>query len=143
MGRWTDRLTARGITLPLIPDPVGGYAPAVRSGPRVHHPGQLPFVGGALPITGNVGVEEAADLAGTAALDALAAVDPLVGIDAAVRVVRMAGSVASAPSFTGQALVVNGASEFLPEIFGPAGAHPRRALGLAVLSLDSPAEVES
>ncbi len=146
MGKWTDRLTELGITLPSVATPVGGYVPAIRSGLHVYTSGQLPFVDGALPVTGKVGtdvaVEQAADLARTAALNALAAVDALVGIDAVVRVIKVAGFVASAPSFTGQALVVNGASTFLHEVFGPAGVHARSALGLAVLPLDSPVEVE-
>jgi enamine deaminase RidA (YjgF/YER057c/UK114 family) len=146
METWTDRLTELGITLPQVAAPVGGYVPAVRSGRHVYTSGQLPFVGGALPVTGkvgaDVGVDQAADLARTAALNALAAVDALVGIDAVVQVVRVAGFVASAPSFTDQALVVNGASTFLHEVFGPAGVHARSALGLAVLPLDSPVEIE-
>ena len=146
MGIWTDRLEELGITFPPVATPVGGYAPAVRSGAYVYTSGQLPFVGGRLPATGKVGdrvdVAQAAGLARTAALNALAAVDALVGIDAVVRVVRVAGFVASVPSFTGQAAVVDGASGFLHDVFGPAGVHARSALGLAVLPLDSPVEVE-
>lgn len=146
MDTWSDRLTELGISLPPAAAPVGGYAPAVRSGLHVYTSGQLPFVGGVLPITGKVGdgvtPEQAADLARTAALNALAAVDDLVGIDAVVQVVKVVGFVASAPSFTGQAQVINGASGFLHEVFGPAGVHARSAVGLAVLPLDSPVEVE-
>jgi enamine deaminase RidA (YjgF/YER057c/UK114 family) len=146
MGNWTDRLTELGITLPPVATQVGSYVPAVRSGLHVYTSGQLPLVDGALPVTGkvgpDVGVEQAADLARTAVLNALAAVDALVGINAVTRVVKVVGFVASAPSFTGQSLVINGASTFLHEIFGPAGVHARSALGLAVLPLDSPVEVE-
>jgi enamine deaminase RidA (YjgF/YER057c/UK114 family) len=146
MGIWTDRLIELGLTLPRAAAPVGGYAPAVRSGRHVYTSGQLPFVGGTLPVTGKVGdsvdVAQAADLARTAALNALAAVDALVGIDAVVRVVKVTGFVASLPSFTGQARVLDGASTFLHDVFGPAGIHARSAVGLAVLPLDSPVEVE-
>ncbi|MEU4419081.1 RidA family protein [Actinoplanes sp. NPDC024001] len=146
MGIWTDRLIELGITLPHVAAPVGGYAPAIRTGTYVFTSGQLPFVGGSLPVTGKVGdsvdVAQAADLARTAALNALAAVDALVGIDAVVRVVKVTGFVASLPSFTGQAQVLNGASTFLHDVFGPAGIHARSAVGVAVLPLDSPVEVE-
>ncbi|MEU4557489.1 RidA family protein [Actinoplanes sp. NPDC023936] len=146
MGIWNDRLIELGITLPHVAAPVGGYAPAVRSGRYVYTSGQLPFVGGTLPVTGKVGdgvdVAQAADLARTAALNALAAVDALVGIDTVVRVVKVTGFVASLPSFTGQAQVLNGASTFLHDVFGAAGIHARSAVGLAVLPLDSPVEVE-
>jgi enamine deaminase RidA (YjgF/YER057c/UK114 family) len=81
-------------------------------------------------------VEQAADLARTAAVNALAAVDALV------RLVKVTGFVASVPSFTGQAQVVDGASAFLHEVFGAAGVHVRSAIGVAVLPLDSPVEVE-
>lgn len=143
---WTDQLVKLGIILPRVAEPVGGYAPATRSGMYVFTSGQLPFVGGTLPATGKVGagvdVTQAAELARTAALNALAAVDALVGLDSVVRVVKVTGFVASSPSFTGQAQVINGASTFLYEVFGPAGVHARSAVGVAVLPLDSPVEVE-
>jgi enamine deaminase RidA (YjgF/YER057c/UK114 family) len=146
MRTWTDRLVELGITLPPVAEPVGGYTPATRSGLYVYTSGQLPFVGGTLPATGKVGagvdVTQAAGLARTAALNALAAVDALVGLDAVIRVVKVTGFVASSPSFTGQAQVINGASAFLHEIFGPAGVHARSAVGVAVLPLDSPVELE-
>ena len=146
MNTWTDRLVELGVTLPHVAAPVGGYAPAVRTGPYVHTSGQLPFVGGTLPVTGKVGATvdtaAAADLARTAAVNALAAVDALVGLDAVARIVKVTGFVASAPSFTGQAAVVDGASTFLHEVFGPAGVHARSAVGVAVLPLDSPVEIE-
>jgi enamine deaminase RidA (YjgF/YER057c/UK114 family) len=104
------------------------------------------MVDGALPRTGKVGAEvsadDATDLARTAALNALAAVHALVGLDTVVGVVKVLGFVASAPDFTGQPAVVNGASHLLGEVFGDAGAHARSAVGVAVLPLDSPVEVE-
>ena len=145
-----QRLSELGITLPPVAAPVAAYVPAVRSGSLVWTSGQLPFVDGALPATGKVGVGEglvdpavAADLARTAALNALAAVAELAGsLDRVKRVVKVVGYVASDPSFTGQPGVVNGASELLGQVLGEAGVHARSAVGVAVLPLDSPVEVE-
>lgn len=103
-------------------------------------------MGGELPATGKVGaevdLEKAQELARTAALNALAAIDGLVGLDRVTRVVKVVGFVASAPSFTDQAAVINGASNFLGEVFGDAGVHARSAVGVAVLPKDSPVEIE-
>ncbi|MDQ2748938.1 MAG: RidA family protein [Actinomycetota bacterium] len=140
------RLRALGITLPAVVSPLAAYVPAVRSGSLVFTAGQLPMVDGTLAVTGKVGAEvsaaEAKVLARTCALNGLAAIDALVGLDSVVRVVKVVGFVASDPSFTGQPGVVNGASEFLDEVFGPAGAHARSAVGVASLPLDAPVEVE-
>jgi enamine deaminase RidA (YjgF/YER057c/UK114 family) len=105
------------------------------------------MVDGALAATGKVGAEVTADqakeLAATCALNALAAVKAEVGDLAKVRrVVKVVGFVASAPDFTGQPGVVNGASELLGEVFGDSGVHARSAVGVAVLPLDAPVEVE-
>jgi enamine deaminase RidA (YjgF/YER057c/UK114 family) len=125
---------------------VAAYVPARRSGSFVYTSGQVPMVDGALPRTGKVGAEvspdEAVGLARTAALNALAAVHDLVGLDAVAGVVKVVGYVASAPDFTGQPAVINGASELLGEVFGDRGAHARSAVGVAVLPLDAPVEVE-
>ncbi len=141
-----QRLAELGIELPPVPAPVACYVPAVRSGQHVYTSGQLPIVAGALQATGKVGAEvtpeEAAGYARTCALNALAAVHALVGIDSIVRVVKVVGFVASTPDFTGQPAVVNGASNFLGEVFGDAGAHARSAVGVAALPLDAPVEVE-
>ncbi|MHA7133656.1 RidA family protein [Oerskovia turbata] len=144
------RLAELGITLPDVAAPVAAYVPAVRTGRHVHTSGQLPFADGALPATGKVGDGEglvppadAAAYARTCALNALAAVKALVGdLDQVSRVVKVVGFVASDPSFTGQPAVINGASTVLGEIFGEAGIHARSAVGVAVLPLDSPVEVE-
>ncbi len=142
-----ERLADLGLVLPTVAAPVAAYLPAVRSGSLVFTSGQLPFVGGALPATGKVGAEvsaeQAKELARTCALNGLAAVAALVGgLGQVVRVVKVVGFVASAPDFTGQPGVVNGASELLGEVFGPAGQHARSAVGVAVLPLDAPVEVE-
>lgn len=146
MTSFLRRLDELGITLPSVVPPVAAYVPAVRSGSLVFTSGQLPMVNAALPATGKVGAEvspeDAAGYARTAALNALAAVHALVGLDSVVRVVKVVGYVASAPSFTGQPAVVNGASLLLGEVFGEAGAHARSAVGVAALPLDAPVEVE-
>jgi enamine deaminase RidA (YjgF/YER057c/UK114 family) len=140
------RLAELGITLPNVAPPVAAYVPAVRSGNLVFTSGQLPTVAGELLARGLVGTavepDEAKELARTCALNALAAVDALVGLDNVVRVVKVVGFVASAPGFTGQPGVVNGASELLGEVFGQAGMHARSAVGVAMLPLDAPVEVE-
>lgn len=141
-----DRLAALGVTLPAVAAPLAAYVPAVRTGNLVYTSGQLPLVDGEPTHSGKVGAEVAPEdakvAARTCALNALAAVDALVGIDSVVRVVKVVGFVASAPGFTGQPGVVNGASEFLGEVFGDAGAHARSAVGVASLPLDAPVEVE-
>jgi enamine deaminase RidA (YjgF/YER057c/UK114 family) len=141
-----DRLAELGVELPTVPAPLASYVPAVRSGSFVFTSGQLPIVGGQLQATGKVGAEvtadEAATYARTCALNALAAVHSLVGLQNVVRVVKVLGFVASSPDFTGHPAVVNGASNFIGEVFGDAGAHARSAVGVAALPLDAPVEVE-
>ncbi len=132
--------------LPGVTPPVACYVPAVRTGSYVYTSGQVPMVAGSLAGAGKVGgevtAEEGKALARICCLNALAAVHALVGLDSVVRVVKVVGFVASTPDFTGQPGVVNGASELLGEIFGDAGAHARSAVGVAVLPLDAPVEVE-
>lgn len=145
-----SRLAELGITLPEVAAPVAAYVPAVRSGQYVYTSGQLPFVNGELPEAGKVGIGDgliapavAGGYARTCALNALAAVRSVTGsLDAVARVVKVVGFVASDPSFTGQPGVINGASTVLGEIFGDAGVHARSAVGVAVLPLDAPVEVE-
>ncbi|MCP9974372.1 RidA family protein [Streptomyces somaliensis] len=146
-GRVEAALAERGLTLPQVVPPLAVYQPAVRSGAYVYTAGQLPMVDGALPVTGKVGAEvtpeEAKDLARICALNALAAVKSVTGdLDRVARVVKVVGFVASAPDFTGQPAVLNGASELLGEVFGEAGVHARSAVGVTVLPLDAPVEVE-
>ena len=144
------RLAELGIDLPDVVPPVAAYTPAVVDGGYVYTSGQLPMVSRALPATGKVGAghglvppEDAKDYARTCALNALAAVKSVIGsLDRVTRVVKVVGFVSSDPSFTGQPGVINGASEVLGEIFGDAGVHARSAVGVAVLPLDAPVEVE-
>ncbi|MDK8798251.1 RidA family protein [Corynebacterium sp. MSK044] len=141
-----ERIEELGLTLPAVAAPVAAYVPAAKVGNQVWTSGQLPFVDGALPATGKVGAEvseeEAYGFARTAVLNALAAVHAEVGLDQVVRVLKVVGYVASAPDFYGQPAVVNGASELIGEIFGESGAHVRSAVGVAVLPLNAPVEVE-
>jgi len=142
-----ERLAELGIELPGVPTPVAAYVPTVRSGNVVYTSGQLPMVDGTLAATGKVGAEvdpeSAKSLARTAALNAIAAVRAEVGdLSAVRRIVKVVGYVASTPGFTGQPGVVNGASELLGEVFGDAGRHARSAVGVAVLPLDAPVEIE-
>lgn len=145
------RLAALGLELPPVAAPVAAYVPAVRLGSTVWTSGQLPFVDGKLPATGKVGdglrseidVTAAASYARLAALNALAAVaEQAGGLDAITRIVKVVVFVASAPDFTGQPVVANGASELFGDVFGEQGRHARSAVGVSVLPLDSPVEVE-
>lgn len=144
------RLAQLGITLPDVVPPVAAYTPAVLDGNHVYTSGQLPMVAGALPATGKVGEgpglvppADAKDYARICALNALAAAKSVLGsLDRVSRVVKVVGFVSSDPAFTGQPAVINGASEVLGEIFGDAGVHARSAVGVAVLPLDAPVEVE-
>jgi enamine deaminase RidA (YjgF/YER057c/UK114 family) len=142
-----QRLAERGLSVPEVATPVASYVPAVRTGSYVYTSGQLPMVDGALAATGKVGAEvdpeRAAELAQVCALNALAAIKAEVGeLSAVQRVVKVVGFVASAPDFTGQPGVVNGASNLLGDVFGDVGVHARSAVGVAVLPLDAPVEVE-
>lgn len=143
----TARLAELGIDLPPVAAPVADYVPAVRVGSQVLTSGQLPFVDGELSVTGRVGetvtTEQAAEAARIAALNALAAAADVVGgADAIKRVVRVVVLVNSASDFTGQAVVANGASGLLGQVFGEQGRHARSAVGVAALPLGSPVEVE-
>ena len=141
------RLSELGIELPEVAAPLASYVPAVRAGNLVYTAGQLPLQHGNLVRRGKVGAdvsaEDAKGLARLCALNVLAAVHALVGVDAVTRVIKVVGFVASAPGFTGQPGVLNGASELFGEVFGDAGAHARSAVGVSELPLDAPVEVEA
>ncbi|MET0449896.1 MAG: RidA family protein [Aeromicrobium sp.] len=141
-----SRLAEAGHTVPEAPAPVAVYVPAVRTGSYVYTSGQLPLSSGELLATGKVGdgvtAEVAYDCARQCALNAIAAVKSLVDLDDVVRVVKATVFVSSTPDFTGQPGVANGASELFGAVFGDAGQHARSAVGVAVLPLDAPVEVE-
>lgn len=144
------RVRELGYEIPEVAAPVAAYVPAVRDGRLVITSGQLPFVNGALTATGKVGdgaglvdPETAKEQALFCALNGLAAARGVLGsLDRIAQVVKVTAFVASAPDFTGQPGVVNGASEFLGKAFGDAGIHARSAVGVAVLPLDAPVEIE-
>ena len=140
------RLNELGLTLPAVVAPLAAYVPAVQTGNYVYVSGQIPMVDGKLALTGKVGAEvtpeQATDLARTCALNALAAIEALVGLGRLVKIVKLTGFVASAPGFTGQPAVVNGASNLFGEVLGEQGRHARSAVGVAELPLDAPIEVE-
>jgi enamine deaminase RidA (YjgF/YER057c/UK114 family) len=147
VGEVEQRLAAAGLEVPDVAPPVAVYVPAVRTGSHVYSSGQLPLVAGSLMGTGKVGAEvtaeQAQQMAAQCALNAIAAIRSVVGdLSQVTRVVKVVGYVASAPDFTGQPGVVNGASELLGTAFGPAGVHARSAVGVAVLPLDAPVEVD-
>ena len=146
----SQTLAALGIDLPAVAMPAGAYIPAKVHGDLVYTAGQIPFVSGALPATGKVGdghglvpAADAFQYARVCALNAVAAAAAAVGdVDRLTGGVKVTGFVASVPGFTGQPGVINGASELLGDVFGDGGRHARSAVGVAVLPLDSPVEVE-
>lgn len=142
-----QKLIDLGLELPAVATPAGAYVPAVISGNLVFTAGQIPLVDGKLMATGKVGAEVtpefAKEIAQRCALNAIAAVKDAIGdLSRVKRVVKVVGFVASVPEFTGQPGVINGASELLGAVFGDAGLHARSAVGVAVLPLDAPVEVE-
>ena len=143
----TAALAELGLSLPPVVPPVAAYVPATQSGNLIFTAGQLPMRDGALIGTGKVGAdvtpEAAYEMAQQCALNALAAAASVAGgLDHIKRVVKVVGFVASTPDFTGQPGVVNGASDLLGKVFGDNGIHARSAVGVAVLPLDAPVEVE-
>ncbi|TYB49174.1 RidA family protein [Actinomadura chibensis] len=142
-----ERLRELGIELPDVVPPVASYVPTARTGSLVYTSGQVPVVKGEVGVTGKVGAEvdadEAARQARICALNAIAALKAEVGeLSRVRRIVKVVGFVASAPDFSGQPQVVNGASDLLVEVFGDAGRHARSAVGVAALPLNVPVEVE-
>ena len=142
-----ERLAELGLAVPEVAKPVAAYVPAVVAGDMVFTSGQLPMKNGELMLTGKVGgevsPEEAKACAEQCALNAIAAVKSVVGdLDNVVQVVKVVAFIASTPDFTGQPQIANGASELLGKVFGDAGVHARSAVGVSVLPLDAPVEVE-
>jgi enamine deaminase RidA (YjgF/YER057c/UK114 family) len=136
-----------GFSLPDAPKPVAAYIPAKQTGNLVFTAGQLPMVNGELISKGLLGqdveIDEANKAARICTLNALAAIKGVIGdLDRIKQIVRVVGYVASVPTFTQQPAVVNGASEFLLELFGEKGKHARSAVGMAVLPLNASVEIE-
>jgi enamine deaminase RidA (YjgF/YER057c/UK114 family) len=142
-----EKLAELGLKLPEVAKPVAAYVPVVRTGNLVYTSGQLPLRNGSLIATGkngdSISAEVGVECAQQCALNALAAVKSEIGDLANVaRIVKVVAFVASSPDFTGQPQVANGASELLSQVFGEAGQHARSAVGVPVLPLDAPVEVE-
>lgn len=142
-----QRIKDAGYTLPEVGKPLAAYVPTMRDGDNVYTSGQLPLVEGTLAGTGKVGedvnVDDAAGYARICVLNALAAIKAEVGdLDKISQITKVVGFVSSASDFAEQHLVVNGASEFLGEIFQDNGAHARSAVGVAMLPMNAPVEVE-
>ena len=147
MSQIEQKIIDLGFVLPETAKPLAAYIPAVQSGNLVFTSGQLPMIAGTLAETGKVGgsvsPERAKELATVCVLNALAAVKTVIGdLDKIKRIVKVVGFVSSVPEFSAQPSVVNGASEFLGEVFGDKGIHARSAVGVAVLPLDAPVEIE-
>jgi enamine deaminase RidA (YjgF/YER057c/UK114 family) len=142
-----QKISELGLTLPSVAPPAGSYLPSITSGNLVFTAGQIPLVEGKLAATGKVGSEisldKAQELARICLLNGLAAVKSELGdLQRVKRIVKIVGFVSSDPSFTQQPQVINAASDLLAEIFGEAGRHARSAVGVAVLPLDAPVEIE-
>ena len=142
-----QKLAELGHTLPEVATPAGSYLPAMISGNLVFTAGQIPLIDGKLMATGKLGKEietaHGAEIAERCALNALAAIKSVLGdLDRIKQVVKVVGFVSSVPEFSAQPSVINGASEFLQQVFGDAGKHARSAVGVSVLPLDAPVEVE-
>jgi len=142
-----DKLAGMGLELPAAPAPLASYVPAVTAGQLVFTSGQVPLVDGRLVWKGKVGrevdVQDGYQAARQCALNCLAVIKGVTGsLDRVGRIVKVTGFVSSAPGFNDQAKVVNGASDFLMELFGDAGRHARAAVGVSELPLDAPVEVE-
>jgi enamine deaminase RidA (YjgF/YER057c/UK114 family) len=141
------RLKALGIELPAAPKPIASYVPAVRTGNLVFLAGQGPVVDGKPTVTGKLGAELTEEagykVARSTALTLLAVLRAEIGsLDRVRRIVKLVGWVNSAPGFTRQPWVVNGASDLLVEIFGDAGKHARSSIGANELPLNIPVEIE-
>lgn len=142
-----EKLSSLGVTLPSVPKPLGAYVPCVRAGNLLFLSGQLPLVDGKLVKSGSLGkdvsIEEGGGLARICAINAVAVVKAEVGeLSRIKRCVKLTGFVASAEGFFDQPKVINGASEFMAEVFGEAGRHARAAVGVSALPLNSPLEID-
>lgn len=142
-----EKLQTLGITLPEPPTPAGSYIPAVKTGNLLFISGQIPFEGGKVAFTGKVSdenLEIAQKSAKLCAINILAQIKRELGnLDKVSRIVRLSGFVNSVPEFSNQPKVINGASDFIYEVFGEPGKHSRIAVGVASLPLNSMTEVDA
>ena len=141
------KLRELGIELPEAPKPLGAYVPCIQTGTLVFLSGMLPLRDGKLSRTGSVGedvtIDQAREDARTATINALSVLKAHIGsLDRVKRCVKITGYVASALDFAEQPKVLNAASDLLFDIFGESGRHARAAIGVNVLPLHSPIEIE-
>ncbi|HLP70962.1 MAG TPA: RidA family protein [Rhizobium sp.] len=143
-----NRLEAMGIRLPVAAAPAANYVPYVISGNLLYLSGQLPMEDGKISVTGLVGSD--VDLAAAQRAAELCAINILAQAKAALgdlgriaRVIKLNGFVASAPGFTEQHLVINGASNLIANVLGDAGKHARAAVGMAALPLNAAVEIDA
>ncbi len=141
------KLKELGVTLPDPPKPVANYVPAVRVGDLLFLSGVLPSRDGQLIMTGKLGqelsIEQGVEAARVAVLNGLSIIRSATGLlDRVKQIVKMVGHIASAPGFTDQPQVLNGASDLLVSLFGDAGRHARVAVGAAELPRHAPVEIE-
>lgn len=142
-----NKLQALGIVLPILPVPVGSYVPCVQTGNMLFLSGILPLREGKLHRTGRVGESvsllEAQEEAKQIVLNALSIIKSHLGsLNKIKRCIRLNGYIASADNFTEQPKVLNSASDLLVDIFGESGKHTRTAVGVYVLPLNSPLEID-
>jgi enamine deaminase RidA (YjgF/YER057c/UK114 family) len=144
---YEQKLTELGLELPAPPKPLANYVPVVRTGDLLFLSGVLPSRDGRLVITGKLGenltVEQGVEAARVAVLNGLSIVrGEAQSLDRVKQIVKMVGYIASAPGFTDQPQVLNGASDLLVSVFGEAGRHARVAVGAAELPRLAPVEIE-
>ena len=144
---YEDRLKELGFSLPALPKPLANYVPVVRTGNLLFLSGVLPSRDGRLVMTGKLGenltVEQGVEAARVAVLNGLSIVrGEARSLDRVKQIVKMVGYIASAPGFTDQPQVLNGASDLLVSVFGEAGRHARVAVGAAELPRLAPVEIE-
>ncbi|MEK6586275.1 MAG: RidA family protein [Nitrospirota bacterium] len=144
---YEQKLTQLGLELPAPPKPVANYVPAVRVGNLLFLSGVLPSRDGQLIMTGKLGqnlsIDQGMEAARVAVLNGLSIIRQEAGsLDRVKRIVKMVGHIASAPGFTDQPQVLNGASDLLVSLFGDAGRHARVAVGAAELPRQAPVEIE-
>lgn len=142
-----EKIEGLGLKLPEAPEPVANYVQAVRVGDLVFSAGQGPIVDGAPKYVGKVGedltMEEGYEAAKISALNCLSAIKTVIDdLDKIDRIVKVSGFVNSAPGFTDQSKVMNGASDLLVKIFGDKGRHARGAIGSNELPLNNGVEIE-
>ena len=145
--RVEKRLGELGLQLPPVQKPIASYVPAVKVGAFVFSSGQGPLVDGRPKYIGRLGeeltLEQGYEAARICTLNCLAAINAEVGsLDYVDRVVKVLGFISSTEGFTEQSRVLNGASDLLVKIFGEKGRHARSAIGVNVLPMNIPVEVE-